>query len=219
MYNISIITPTKNSERYILDNLKSIHLHQNLYNINMEHIIVDGNSTDKTVNIIEQFKSKYNLNIKIIVNENDQGVYDAINKGMQYVSGDIWSVLNSDDMYYPTTLHSVINTFRTNLEGLDAVYGNVDMIDSNGKFIHTLYLPKFNLEYLILKGYCLTILQPALFLRNSVINKVRCFDTEYKYASDYDYCIRLGLNYNLKLMPNTSRFNYLGQYRTKKNSN
>jgi len=198
MYNISIITPTKNSEKYILDNLESVHLNQNLYNINIEHIIIDGNSTDKTMDIIEQFKDKYNTNINLIESKDDQGMYDAINKGMQNISGDIWAILNSDDVYNENTLQLVINTFRNNQNDLEVVYGNVDMIDGNSKFIHTLYLPNFNIEYLVLKGYCLTILMPALFLRKSVIGKVGYCDINYKYASDYDYCIRLGLSCKLK---------------------
>jgi len=197
MYNISIITPTKNSEKYILDNLQSVHLNQNLHNINIEHIIIDGNSTDKTMDIVEQFKDEYNTNIKLIESKDDKGMYDAINKGICNITNDIWSVLNSDDMYSSNTLSLVLNEFKQN-SLLDVVYGNVDMTDANDKFIHTLYLPKFNLEYLVLKGYCLTILQPALFLRKSVIDKVGYFNLDYKYASDYDYCIRLGMKCSLK---------------------
>jgi len=193
--NLSVITPTKNSIKYILDNLESVHLRQC---VDIEQIIIDGNSTDKTLALVEEFKSQHGANIKIVESNDDAGMYHAINKGMLLISGDIWSELNSDDVYYPK-ISNVLSEF--NDDSVDVVYGNVDMVDAMNMFIHTLYLPKFNLEYLILKGYCLTILQPAMFLRKSVIDKVGYFDTDYKYASDYDYCIRLAGLCNLKKLP------------------
>lgn len=194
---LSIITPSWNSEKYIENNLKSVHLEQK-GNFSIEQIIVDGNSTDRTIEIIQKFKQEHNANIKLIQGK-DRSMYDAINKGMKAIDGDIWACLNTDDLYYPGIIDIVSKEF-SKLQDLDVVYGYPDMIDENGKYIYTLYLPDFNLDFLILKGYCLTILQPAAFFHKRVLDKVGYFDINYKYASDYDYCIRIGSKCKMKLI-------------------
>lgn len=194
---ISIITPSRNSEKYIENNLKSVHLQQN-GDFSIEQIIVDGNSTDRTIEIIEAFKEQHNANIKIIQGK-DKNMYDAINKGLKAMSGDIWACLNTDDLYYPGVVDLMVKEFNEFPE-VDIVYGYPDMIDENGNFLHTLYLPKFNLDFLVLRGYCLTILQPASFLRRRVLDKVGYFYVNYNYASDYDYFIRVGANCKMKLV-------------------
>jgi len=194
---VSIITPSLNSGKYIENNLKSVHLGQNDDSL-VEQIIIDGGSTDQTLNIINNFKTKYNANIKWMQGK-DKSMYDAINKGLKAMDGDIWACLNTDDIYYPGIINLVVKEFNKNPE-LDVVYGYPDMIDENGKFIHTLYLPKFDLEFLVLRGYCLTILQPASFLHKRVLDKVGYFDIAYKYASDYDYFIRVGSKCKMELV-------------------
>ncbi|NPE30014.1 glycosyltransferase [Methanococcoides sp. SA1] len=194
---ISIITPSLNSERYIESNLNSVHLRQD-GDFSIEQIVIDGNSTDRTLDIIESFKEDHDANIRIIQGK-DKNMYDAINKGLKSMNGDVWACLNTDDLYYPGIINVVANEFNKS-PGLDVVYGYPDMIDENGKFLHTLYLPSFNLEYLVLRGYCLTILQPASFLRRSVLDKVGYFDISYNYASDYDYFIRVGSECKMKLI-------------------
>lgn len=194
---ISIITPSWNSEKYIENNLRSVHLEQK-GDFSIEHIIVDGNSTDKTIEIVQKFKEEHNANIKLIQGK-DKSMYDAINKGIKAMDGEIWACLNTDDLYYPEILEIVSKEFSENKE-LDVVYGYPDMIDEHGKFSYTLYLPDFDLDFLILKGYCLTILQPAAFFNKRVIEKVGYFDINYKYASDYDYCIRIGSKCKMKLI-------------------
>jgi glycosyltransferase involved in cell wall biosynthesis len=195
--DVSIITPSRNSERYIKNNLKSVHLLQE-GDFSLEHIIVDGNSTDNTVEIIQSFREEHDANIKLIQGK-DKNMYDAINKGMKAIEGDIWACLNTDDLYHHGTVKTALDEFSSHPE-LDVVYGYPDMVDENGKFIHTLFLPEFKLDFLILRGYCLTILQPASFLRRRVIDKVGYFDINYNYASDFDYFIRVGANCKMKLI-------------------
>jgi|GEM_PF-358554 len=194
---VSIITPSMNSEKYIENNLKSVHLQQK-GDFSIEQIIVDGNSTDQTIEIVQKFKKEHNADIKLIRGK-DKSMYDAINKGIRAMDGDIWATLNTDDLYYPGLLDLVVKEFQEHTE-LDVVYGYPDMVDENGKFIYTLYLPEFDLDFLILKGYCVTILQPAAFFHKRVLDKVGYFDINYKYASDYDYCIRLGSKCKMKLI-------------------
>lgn len=164
----------------------------------MEHIIVDGNSTDNTIEIIEKFKEEHNANI-VLIQGKDKNMYDAINKGMKAMKGNIWACLNTDDIYYPNTITTAIDEFSKD-SNIEVVYGFPDMVDENGVFIHTLYLPTFNLEFLVLRGYCLTILQPASFLKKSVIDKIGYFNIDYKYASDYDFFIRVGAYCKMKLV-------------------
>lgn len=194
---VSIITPSFNSEKYIENNLKSVHLaHRG--DFVPEQIIIDGGSTDRTIEIIKNFKEKSGANIKLLQGK-DKSMYDAINKGLGIMEGDIWACLNTDDLYYPGIIDLVVKEFNKNPE-IDVVYGYPDMIDEMGNFLHTLYLPEFDLEFLVLRGYCLTILQPASFLRKRVLDKVGYFDIQYRYASDYDYFIRVGSACKMKLL-------------------
>lgn len=195
---ISIITPSLNSEKYIESNLKSVHLQQKSGDFSIEQIIVDGNSTDGTIDIIKAFREKHNVNI-IIIQGKDKNMYDAINRGLGVMTGDVWACLNTDDFYYPETLSLVAAELSSHSE-IDVVYGYTDMINENGKFLHTLYVPDFDLSFLVLKGYCLTIQQPSSFLRRRVLDKIGFFDINYRYASDYDYFIRVGSVCDMKLI-------------------
>jgi glycosyltransferase involved in cell wall biosynthesis len=111
---ISIITPTLNSEKYLERCIKSIHS-QN-YN-NIEHIIIDGDSNDETKNIIK----KYQNNKTIFISEKDDGIWDAMNKGLKIASGDIVCFLNSDDYYYPNAIKTVVKYFNNN--NIDFLFG------------------------------------------------------------------------------------------------
>lgn len=194
---ISIITPSLNSEEFIENNLKSIHLSQS-GDFSIEQIIVDGCSTDRTVEIISSFKKKYGANI-ILLQGKDQNMYDAINKGLKIMSGDIWACLNTDDMYYPEIFPLIIREFKEK-KHIDVVYGFVDKVDHNEKFICTNILPKFSLKTMILANGCWFINHPATFLRRSVLDKVGYFDINYKYSSDYDYLVRVGMSCKIELI-------------------
>ena len=115
-YKISIITVTKNSEKFLLENIKSVKF-QNYKNY--EHIIVDGNSTDRTIKII-----KSNKKIKFIKNKNDKGLYHAMNVGIKNSSGDIIGILNSDDIYFRNTLR-LVNKYFNKHSNLDFLFGSV----------------------------------------------------------------------------------------------
>ena len=98
---ISIIIPTFNSEEYVEETIKSV-INQNYSNLDL--ILVDGNSTDRTMRIVEKYKEYFSH----IVSEADNGQYDAINKGFNLAVGDIFAYLNSDDIYFPWTLNAGI---------------------------------------------------------------------------------------------------------------
>jgi glycosyltransferase involved in cell wall biosynthesis len=186
---ISIITPALNSEKFIGNALESIHLLQS-GDFSIEHIIVDGGSNDKTLDIINGFRNKYDANI-IVLQGKDKNMYDAINKGLKKMSGDIWACLNTDDQYFPGILEEVVKEFRKSSE-IEVVYGQVEYISEEGKVLYSEKLPNFNLKSLVIAKGCFGISQPATFLAKDVLSKVGFFDISYNYASDYDYLIRVG---------------------------
>ena len=104
---ISIITVVKNNEKFIEKNILSV-INQTYKNY--EHIIVDGNSSDGTLKIINKYRNK----ISKIISEKDDGLYDAMNKGIKNATGDIISILNSDDYYYENALNIVKKYFKCN---------------------------------------------------------------------------------------------------------
>ena len=123
---ISLITTSYNSETTISDTLSSV-LFQSYSNI--EYIIVDGGSSDETISIIKEYEPLFNGRLKW-VSEKDDGIYDAMNKGIQMASGDIVGILNSDDFF---TSDNVLAAIITEFDrySLDAVYGDVHFVRSN----------------------------------------------------------------------------------------
>ncbi len=119
---VSIITVTMNSEKYLSDCIQSV-MRQNYKNI--EHIIIDGKSTDGTMEIIHQNSS----HISYWISESDRGMYDAINKGLEVATGDIVGILNSDDMFASAdSVRSIVDCFQTT--GTDSVYGDLVYVDA-----------------------------------------------------------------------------------------
>ena len=110
-FKISIITVTKNSEKFLEENINSL---KNQSYKNFEHIIIDGKSTDKTLEIIKKHEDK----IDYWVSELDNGLYDAMNKGIEVSTGDIIGILNSDDIYFSDAL-KFVNRYFSEQENLD----------------------------------------------------------------------------------------------------
>ena len=106
---ISLITCTKNSGKYLEECLQSI---QNQTYKNIQHIIIDGDSTDDTSQIIEKYRDQ----IDVLISEKDKGIYDAFNKGMLHVNGDYFGFVNSDDILMPNALSILIKYIRNNKE-------------------------------------------------------------------------------------------------------
>ena len=116
-YKISVITVTKNSEKFLKNCILSV---KNQSYKNYEHIIIDGNSSDKTHKIIKSFKGK----IKFYKNHNDKGLYDAMNLGIKKSSGELIGILNSDDIYFKNTL-KIVNSYFNKNKNLDFLFGSV----------------------------------------------------------------------------------------------
>ena len=179
-YKISIITVTKNSEKFLLKNIKSVKF-QNYKNY--EHIIVDGNSTDKTIKIIKSNKKK----IKFIKNKNDKGLYHAMNVGIKNSSGDIIGILNSDDIYFRNTLR-LVNKYFNKYSNLDFLFGSV----YKHKLLHGFKPEIINWSF----GFYTTH-SVGFFIKRESQLKVGFYDLKYKYSADYDLFLRMIKKFNL----------------------
>ncbi len=180
---VSIITVVFNNSKTITDAINSV-LSQNYPNI--EYIIIDGKSTDGTLDIIISYSDK----ITKVISEPDNGIYDAMNKGIMYATGDIIGILNSDDIYADEkVILDVANLFISN-KSLDIVYGNLVYVkaeDTNHvvrNWISKAYFKKY-FEWGNVPPH------PTLFLKKSVYNKVGLFNLEFKLAADYEFMLRL----------------------------
>ena len=183
---VSIITPTLNADRYIEETLASIN--GQLYT-NIEHIVVDGGSTDRTLAILSQYE-----NIKTI-NTNLPGMYAAINIGLKAAKGNILCYLNSDDLLADSDIISrVVSTFNSH-PNRNWVYGNCDFIDYKGRFRKRYVAPYFSRHlFSALDG--MLICQPATFWRSRCNSLYGFFNEEYRLAADFDFFLRLALSEN-----------------------
>ena len=179
---ISVITATRNNADTLEDTILSV-AGQNYPNV--EHIIVDGASTDDTQAIIERNK----LRIALTVSEPDRGVYDAMNKGISLATGAIVGFLNSDDVYTDSTVLSQVASIFQN-DRVDACYGDlvyVDKTDLNRVIRYWKSQPYR--EGLFKKGWMPA--HPTFFVRREVYKKFGGFDLEFKLQSDFELTMRL----------------------------
>lgn len=186
---VSIITPTLNSERFIRDNMKSI-LSQTYPNI--EHIIIDGGSTDNTVAIVREMDPK-----AVIISEPDEGISDAFNKGLKIAKGDIIAILNSDDYYgLNTVVERVAQVFESD-RGVKLLYGKVRGIDPVTGETAVVYGEPFSMAKMEKR---LIIPHPAVFACREVYEKVGLFSLDYKISMDYDYLLKAAHSYNPRFL-------------------
>ncbi len=179
--SISIITPSFNQGRYIENAIRSV-LSQDVSDL--EYIVMDGGSTDETISIIKKYEGAL-----LWVSEQDRGPSDAINKGIACTSAPIVGWLNSDDVYYPRALLTVIDYFAMHPE-VEVVYGDACHIDENGVVVEPYPTEDWNWDRL--KEICF-ISQPAAFLRREVFVRYGLLDLNLRNM-DYEYWLRLGKN-------------------------
>lgn len=179
---ISIVTPSFNQGEFLEETICSI-LEQNYPNL--EYIIVDGGSTDKSVEIIK----KYEPHLSYWISEPDKGQTDAIQKGFNKATGDYINWINSDDLLKPNALHE-IKKFIAENPGVDFVYGNWDTIDVNSQLIENRY-PKNNTQF---RGiYEFPYAQQACFYKRSAVNELGGFDLSFDFTMDFDLFVRFAL--------------------------
>ena len=188
---LTIITATFNSAHGINKCMDSI-LHQDYENI--EYIIIDGESKDLTLEIISE-KQKTHPSIKLI-SESDQGIYDALNKGLSAASGDIIGFVHSDDFIESNNIiGDIVSMIKS--ENLDGVYGDLQYVDKNNTqiVIRNWKSSEFN-KSLLKKGWMPP--HPTLFLKKEVYKNHGLFDLSYKISADYDFMLRVFNDSELK---------------------
>ena len=183
----SIITVCYNSSYTILENIRSVN---NQSHKNIEHIFIDGESDDNTLEII---KSNSTRDLKLI-SEKDRGIYDAMNKGVQIANGDFICFLNSDDVY--TNEHVIADVAQSfSKKNVDLVFGNIKYFDKRNNYKRSFNSPNKFSD--VLKGH--QIPHPAFFIKTIVAKKLEGpFDASYKISSDFKQQIILAYNYDLK---------------------
>lgn len=184
---VSIITPSYNQGRYIEETIKSV-MNQDYPDI--EHIIVDGGSTDGTRDVLNRYP-----HLKWI-SEPDEGQSDALNKGFKMSGGEIIGWLNSDDTYVPNVIRRVVREFENDHE-LDMLYGDCNKIDENGRVIYKYDSPPFNLKRLI-TGCNSYIPQPSAFFRRRIFDRVGYLDKKLHFVMDQDLFIKIGMHGKVK---------------------
>jgi len=194
-YKISIITVTKNSEKFLPQNILSVKSQK--YR-NFEHIIVDGNSEDKTIKIINSHKKS----IKLIKNKNDKGLYDAMNVGIKKSTGDIIGILNSDDVYFKNTL-KIVNEYFNKYGDLDFLFGSV--------YKHKL-LTGYNPNIINWSFGFYTTHSVGFFIKKKSQLKVGLYDLKYNYSADYDLFLRMIKKFKLKGL-STKKSEIFGRFR------
>lgn len=179
---VSVITVCYNRKATIEQSIKSV-LDQDYPDI--EYIIVDGNSLDGTQDIIKSYSDK----ISQYVSERDNGMYDAINKGLNMATGDIVGLMHSDDVFYDATVISkIVEVFKKNPD-TDAIYGNGIYVtnDDQQKIVRNRIGGEY--DYKRLKAGWLP-LHPTVYIKKSIIDKYGNYDLNFKIASDTEFLLR-----------------------------
>lgn len=190
MLKISIITVTYNSEKYLEECIKST-FNQDYRNI--EYIIIDGSSKDNTLKIIEKNKEK----ITKTISEPDQGIYDAINKGINLATGEVIGVIHSDDIFTNDFVISKIAKSFIEDEELEAVYADVNFINrENTNKIIRHYSSEFFKPWMFKFGF--QPAHPTFYVKKELFEKHGLYRTDLKIAGDFELLLRFILKHKIK---------------------
>jgi glycosyltransferase involved in cell wall biosynthesis len=179
----SVITITYNAEQFLEDTIRSVAEQKSNYQL-IEYIIVDGASTDGTMKIAEQYKSC----IDKVVSEPDNGLYDAMNKGIDMATGDYLCFLNAGDKFHaPDTLKRIISTMP-NTKVPDIIYGETAIVNNTGEFLHLrrLRAPEVLTWKSFKKG--MLVCHQSFYMRKALAEH---YNLKYRYSADFDWCIRM----------------------------
>ena len=182
---VSIVTPSFNQAEFIEDTIRSV-LEQDYPRL--EYIVVDGGSTDGTIDILKKYHGKIHW-----VSEPDDGQTNAINKGFLLAKGEILGWINSDDFYLPGAIKTAITFLRNHPEFM-MVHGDCQVINSNGSIKSVRKTADFGLDKLIGVD---TIAQPTVLFRRQVLKMIGLLNERLEYVFDWEFWVRMGIK-NLK---------------------
>lgn len=174
---VSIITVCWNSEKYIRDTIESV-LNQTYKNI--QYIIIDGKSTDKTLSIIDEYKERFGDRLTL-VSEKDSGIYNAMNKGLALVKGELVGIINSDDYYELDAVEKMVEQYK--LHGSGVYYGFERSLKDEKEYCIVRKNPHFLKETMIA--------HEATFITTDIYKKIGNFDENYRIVADYDLMLRI----------------------------
>lgn len=187
--DVTVVTPSYNQGAFIEETILSV---LNQTGIAIEHIVMDGGSTDGTLEILRKFEGRLSY-----LSEKDKGQTDAINKGLRRARGRIIAYLNSDDTYLPGAVAKAVR-FLDRRREYAMVYGEGYHVDVHGRFLERYYTEPFDFQRL--SEICF-ICQPTVFLRRELLTTVGYFDESLQFCMDYDYWIRVGKRYSIGYLP------------------
>lgn len=194
---ISIVTPSFNQADFIVEALESVRL-QNADNY--EHLVMDGMSTDGTVDLLRKHTAKRQHKNIVWISEKDTGQSEALNKGFRRAKGEIIGWLNSDDRYRPDCFEYVVQAFAENPD-VDVFYGDYLTVDAVGKVLKIRREIEFS-AFVLLYHRVLYIPTTATFFRRRVFDEDNWLDETLQYAMDLEFFIRLSdLGYRFKHIP------------------
>jgi glycosyltransferase involved in cell wall biosynthesis len=185
---VTIITVTYNSAKYLEDCICSV-INQNYGDI--EHIIIDGGSTDETLSIIKQ----YETHIAKWISEKDNGMYDAINKGMKMATGNVIGLLNSDDILASEdVIINIVAAFKKH--NVDSVYGDLTYVDQKNteKILRFWKGGKYNRQRFL---YGWMPAHPTFYIRKEIVDELGGYESHYFTAADYEFMTRYLYRYRI----------------------
>ena len=181
---VTIITPSYNQGRFIEETILSV-LNQDYPNI--EYMVMDGGSTDNTLEILKKYSNRI-----IWFSENDKGQSDAINKGFRLAKGEVIAWLNSDDTYLTGAIRKAVDYLYNINPDAKFVYGEGYHVSENGEILERYPTEPFSYSHLAETCY---ICQPTTFWKKEIFKTVGFLNTDLQFAMDYDYWIRIAKQY------------------------
>lgn len=178
---VSVITVVFNNVKYIKNAINSV-LSQS-YN-DIEYIVIDGESTDGTIDVIKEYQDK----IAVFISETDKGIYDALNKGIAHASGDVVAILHSDDQFCNTC---VVSDMMRKMDESNAEFCFSDMVIVDGLSGKVLryYMANYFRRWMFRIGWMPP--HPTCFIKKSLFDEFGLYSTDYKVAGDFDFLVRI----------------------------
>lgn len=187
---LSVITPARNMARFLPATLDSVAALRTPH----EHIVVDGNSDDGTVELLKGREDPH----LTWISEPDSGQTEAVNKGLRLARGDLLAWLNADDAYIPEAVDRALDHLASHPE-TGAIFGGVNYVDENGEIFRTLIPPKFSWRRYLYFGAFVTT--PTMIWRRELLQQAPSLDQAFVDAADYDFYLRLLRGARVDLVP------------------